>query len=222
MTNDFQFDLHALSVRCWIIYKWSVNGLSVTTSMWFYSGLPWNDPGITYWRLIYLPRWLIPIRDGKVSLHPWEFTFMSSFITVWDGMACQCDLHNWILASVLWIVCSFTRWTLQSFWIVMKSEFHSWNACFYCFDVQPFKHKIPISFCKSSLWHLQHIPRNWFSIPDHVHDRSLAWVGLFGLLAISSRIKIIYGHLDDCSVLFQNRESGFYFTKILAAYTTKM
>ena len=44
---------------------------------------------------------------------------------------------------------------------------------------------------------------------------------MFGLLATSSRIEIIYGHLDDSSVLFQNRESGFYFTKILAAYTTK-
>ena len=47
----------------------------------------------------------------------------------------------------------------------------------YCFDVQPFKHQIPISFCKSSLWHLQHIPWNWFSIPDHVHDYFQAWVG---------------------------------------------
>jgi len=34
--------------------------------------------------------------------------------------------------------------------------------------------------------------------------------------------KIIYGHLDDCSVFFQNREPGFYSTRILAAYTTKM
>jgi len=41
---------------------------------------------------------------------------------------------------------------------------------------------------------------------------------MFGLLATTSRIKIIYGHLDDCSVFFQNRESGFYFTRILAAY----
>ena len=45
---------------------------------------------------------------------------------------------------------------------------------------------------------------------------------MFSLLATSSRIKIIYGHLDDCSVFFQNRESGFYFTRILAVYTTKM
>ena len=37
-------------------------------------------------------------------------------------------------------------------------------------------YQIPISFCESSLWHLQHISRNWFSIPDHVHDHSQAWV----------------------------------------------
>ena len=113
MTNYIQFDLNGLHV---------LSGLSVTMSMWFYSGLPWNGPGITYWWLIYLPRWLIPIHNGKVSLCLWEFTL---------SMACQCDLHNWILTSVLLIVCSFTRWTLQSFWIVMKSEFHSWNACLY-------------------------------------------------------------------------------------------
>ena len=95
------FSLHVLSVRCWIIYKWSVNGLSVTTSMWFYSGLPWNDRGITYWWLIDLPRWLIPICDGKVSLHPWEFTFMSSFITVRDSlrMACQCETGSRLIAT---------------------------------------------------------------------------------------------------------------------------
>ena len=45
---------------------------------------------------------------------------------------------------------------------------------------------------------------------------------MFGLLVTSSGIKIIYGHLDNSSVLFQNRESGFYFTRILAAYPTKM
>jgi len=84
----------------------------------------------------------------------------------------------------------------------------------YCFDVQPFKHQIPLYFCKSSLWHLQHIPWNWFSIPDHVHDHSQAWVG--------STCRCSDVHLDDCSVLFQNTESGFYFTRILAAYTTKM
>jgi len=44
---------------------------------------------------------------------------------------------------------------------------------------------------------------------------------MFSLLVTSSRIKIIYGYLDDFSVLFQNMESGFYFTRILAAYTTK-
>ena len=87
-----------------------------------------------------------------------------------------------------------------------------------CFDVQPFKHQIPISLCKSSLWHLQHIPWNWFSIPDHVDDHSQVNMQMFGLLTTSSRIKIICGHLDDCSTFFQNRESGFYFTKILAAY----
>ena len=91
------------------------------------------------------------------------------------------------------------------------------NCCFY---VQLFKYQISISFCELSLWHLKHISWNWFSIPDHVHDHSQAWMGLFGLLLTSSRIRI-YGHLDDCSVLFQNKESCFYFTRILAAYTTK-
>ena len=182
------------SWRCWIIYKGSVNGLSVTTLMWFYSGLPWNDPGITYWWLTDLPRWLIPIRDGKVSLHPWEFTFMSSFITVRDGlsMACQCDLHNWILTSVLWI-CLFIHSMNTAIILNHHEIWISLLECLFvhthkdsCFDVQPFKHQIPISLCKSSLWHLQHIPWNWFSIPDHVH----AWVGSTCRCLACSRLQV--------------------------------
>ena len=93
-------------------------------------------------RLIYLPRWLIPICDGNVSLHPWEFTFMSSFITVQDGLsiACQYGSYNWILASVLWIVCSFTRWTLQWFWRNLNFTLGMHIPKNYCFDVQSFKH----------------------------------------------------------------------------------
>ena len=186
------------------------------------------DPGITYWRLIYLPRWLIPIRDGKVSLHPWEFVIihysprwfkhgMSVWLAELNSDLCSLDclfIHSMNTAIIL---------NRHEIWIsLLECLFvHTPKNC--CFDVQPFKHQIPIYFCKSSLWHLQHIPWNWFSIPDHVHDHSQAWAGLlFGLLATSSRIKIIYGHLDDSSVLFQNRESGFYFIRILAAYTTKM
>ena len=59
-----------------------------------------------------------------------------------------------------------------------------------CFDVQPFKHQIPISLCKSSLWHLQHIPWNWFSIPDHVHDHSQAWVGSTCRCSACSRLQV--------------------------------
>ena len=221
MTNYIQFDLNGLHV---------LSGLSVTMSMWFYSGLPWNGPGITYWWLTYLPRWLIPIRDGKVSLHPWEFTFMSSFITVQDGlsMACQCDLHNCILAPVLWIVCSFTPWTLQWFWISLLECLFLHTPKNYCFDVQPFKHQIPISFCKSSLWHLRHISWNWFTIPYHVHDHSQTWVRstcrcLACLwLQVGSKSFMDILMTAHCSVLFQNRESGFYFTRILAAYPTKI
>ena len=91
----------------------------------------------------------------------------------------------------------------------MKSKFHSWNTCYYCFDVQPFKHQIPIYFCKLSLWHLQHIPWNWFSIPDYVHDHSQAWAGLFGLLTTSSRIKIIYGTTAQFSSRLGNQASTF-------------
>ena len=47
--------------------------------MCFYSGLLWNNSELTYWWLIYLPRWLILVHDGKVSLHSWEFTFISFF-----------------------------------------------------------------------------------------------------------------------------------------------
>jgi len=172
-------------------------------------------------RLIYLPRWLITIRDGKVSLHSWEFTL---------SMACQCDLHNWILTSVLLIVCSFTRWTLQSFWIVMKSEFHSWNACLYIplkIIVSMYNHsstRFPYlsvnhhcGIYSTSLGTDSQFQTMWMIIP-----RSTCRCSPEHLLANSSRIKIIYGHLDDSSGLFQNRESGFYFTKVLAAYTTKM
>ena len=107
-------------------------------------------------------------------------------------MACQYGLHNWILTSVLWIVHSFTRWTLQWFWRNLNFTLGMHTPKNYCFDVQPFKHQIPIYFCKLSLWHLQHIPRNWFSIPDHVHDYSQAWVGL--------TCRCSDGHLDNCSV----------------------
>jgi len=59
-----------------------------------------------------------------------------------------------------------------------------------CFDVQPFKHQIPIYFCKSSLWHLQHISRNRFSIPDHVHDHSQAWMGSTCRCSVCSRFQV--------------------------------
>ena len=88
----------------------------------------------------------------------------------------------------------------------------------YCFDVQPFKYQISISFCKSSLWHLQHIPRNWFSILDHVHDYSQAGVGSTSRCSACSWLQVGTESFIDCSVFFQNRESGFYFTRILAAY----
>ena len=96
---------------------------------------------------------------------------------------------------------------LREIWISLREPR---TPKIYCFDVQPFKHQFPGSFCKSSLWHLQHIPWNWFSIPDHVHDHSQAWLG--------STCRCSDVHLDDCSVLFQNWESGFYFPRILAAY----
>ena len=104
-------------------------------------------------QLIDLPRWLIPICDSKISLYPWEFIFMLSFITVWDGlrMAYQCDLYNWILTSVLWIVCLFTQWTLQLFWLSLLECLFVHTLKDSHFNVQPFKHQIPISFCKLSL-----------------------------------------------------------------------
>ena len=160
--------------------------------MWFYSGLPWNDPGSDWFTC----------PDG------WSQSVMVMYLFR-DGlsMACQYGLHNWILASVLWIVHSFTRWTLQWFWTVMKSEFHSWNACLYI----PLK--IVVSMYNHSSTRFPYI-----SVNRHcgIYSTSLgtdsqcAWsfpglggvnMRMFGLLVTSSRIKIIYGHLDDCSLL---------------------
>jgi len=119
-----------------------------------------------------------------------------SFVLEWRVVATT--IHSMKTAIIL---------NLCEIWILL------WKLCtskIYYFDIQPWKHQFPESFCKLSLWHLQHMPWNWFSIPNHMHDHSQAWVELFNLLVTSSRIKIIYRHLDDCSVFFQNRESGFY------------
>ena len=107
---------------------------------------------ITYQQLIYLPRWPIQIRDGKASLHSWEFTL---------SMGCQCDLHNWIMTPVLWIVRSFTQWKPQWFRIFVKSELYFRNYILLKILVHDHcKHQFPGSFCRSLLWFPQHIPWN--------------------------------------------------------------
>jgi len=137
------------------------------------------------------------------SLHPWEFTFMSSFITVRDSlsMACQCDLHNWILTSVLWI-CLF----IHS--INCNNSESSWNLNFtlgmLVFIVSMYNHSST------------RFPYHSVNCHCGIYSTSLgtdsqcAWsfpglggvnMQMFSLLATSSRIKIIYGHLDDCSLL---------------------
>ena len=62
----------------------------------------------------------------------------------------------------------------------------------------------------------------------NVHDHSQAWVWSTCGCSACSRLQVGSKSFMDilmtahCSVFFQNRESGFYFTRILAAYPTKM
>ena len=99
----------------------------------------------------------------------------------------------------------------------MNSEFHSWNACLYI----PLK--IIVSMHNHSSTRFPYI-----SVNRHcgIYSTSLGTYSQFQTMCmVIPRLgwgqhadvwlardfeKIIYGHLDDCSVFFQNMESGFY------------
>ena len=137
----------------------------------------------------------------------------------WFNVACQCDLHNWILTSVLWI-CLF----IHS--INCNNSESSWNLNF----------TLGMLVIIVSMYNHSNTRFPYISVNCHcgIYSTSLGTDSQFqtmcmiiprlgqGCLACSWLQVGSKSFMDDCSVFFQIRESGFYFPRILAAYTTKM
>jgi len=148
---------------------------------------------ITYQQLIYLARWPIPIRDGKASLHPWEFTL---------SMACQCDLHNWIMTPVL--DCPFIHsmkiaiiLNLREIWNLLREL---QNSCAWSCE-----HQFPGSFVD------RYCGFHSTSLGTILKSISCTWLltglggvntRMYGFLATSSRINF-HGHFNYSSFSFR-------------------
>jgi len=100
----------------------------------------------------------------------------------------------------------------------MKCEFHSWNACFYIplkIIVSMYNNHSSTRFPYLSVNRVCGIYSTFLETDSQFQTMCmiiprLGWGQHADVWLARDFKKIIYGHLDDCSVFFQNREPGYW------------